>query len=104
MNIRSILTGQSVKPGELEYNWQQFVMDRQEILEEKLDTTEMAAGYRNEDAKLNAILESIEAIVGQENSRDLYDAIIYKQLTATYLHYNKGFLDGIKFATMAGQL
>lgn len=104
MNIRSMITGNTVKPGQFEHSWQHFVIERQEAFEEKLNTTPLSPNYIEEDNKLHDILESIKAVMGEEKFDEVYRAILNKETTVSYLHYNKGFFDGIKFALMAGQL
>jgi len=99
--LKNIISGQTIPVGEFEESWQEFVMERQEALEDKLNTNSLSSEYLKRSSELNGILETIE---NKELTNNIWDAIAGVQSVTTYMHYNKGFLDGIKFAIMAGQL
>jgi len=81
-NLKSIITEQDMRPGELEYSWQEFVGIRQATNNES---------FENIDALL-------EHICDKKLIENIRDAIIDRECKVTYIQYNKGFLDGIKLA------
>lgn len=101
MPIKSIITGQTILAGEFEECWQELVIKRQEALEDELNKNSLSSEYIKRNSKLNGILEKIE---NEELINNIWDAIARIQSVTTYMHYNKGFLDGIKFAMMIEKL
>ena len=99
--MKSKITGRDFQEGEFEANWQQFCGRRQEDLEEKLGSLGGSSEYARMDRLLGEVLGGID---NQEKADEIMGAVIALQANATYAHYNKGFLDGIKFALMAGKL
>jgi hypothetical protein len=93
--IKSIITGQIIPVGEFEEGWQELVLKRQVMIDEKLD----AVGLSSE-----CLVEILEKLGKKELAEDIKEAIFHLQTSATYMQYNKGFLDGIKFTMMANQL
>lgn len=99
--LKNIISGQTIPAGEFEEGWQELVIKRQETLEDKLNNDSLSSEYLKRSSELNRILETLE---NKELINNIWDAIVDIQPVSTYMHYNKGFLDGIKFAMMAGQL
>ena len=99
--MKSKITGRDFQEGEFEANWQQFCGRRQEDLDEKLGGMGTSGEYTRLDYLLGDVLGSLG---NQEKADEIMGAVIALQANATYAHYNKGFLDGIKFALMAGKL
>ncbi len=93
--IKSVITGQMLPVGEFEERWQELVLKRQVMIDEKLD----AVGLSSE-----CLVKMLEKLENKELTEDIKEAIFHLQTSVTYTHYNKGFIDGIKFAMMAGQL
>lgn len=93
--IKSILTGKAIPIGDFEEGWQELVLKRQVMIDEKLDTVGLSS---------ECLVKMLEKSASKEIAEDIEEAIFHIQTSATYMHYNKGFLDGIKFAMMAGQL
>jgi len=84
-NLKNIITGQDMVPGEMEYSWQEFVINRQERIGRKTDSVE----------SLNKIEELLKKI-RDDIASSLMKAIIARECKVTYIHYNRGFLDGLK--------
>ncbi|SFM11644.1 hypothetical protein [Pelosinus propionicus] len=93
--IKSIISGQTIPAGDFEEGWQELVLKRQVMINEKLDAVGLST---------DCLVEMLEKSASKELAEDIKDTIFHLQTSVTYTHYNKGFLDGIKFAMMAGQL
>lgn len=92
--LRSIITSQTIPVGEFEEGWQELVLKRQLMIDEKLDTAGLSSEY---------LVEMLEKLENKELTEDIKEAIFHLRTSVTYTYYNKGFLDGIKFAMMVGQ-
>ena len=101
MPIKSIITGRIIPLGDFEESWQEFAISRQELIEDKLNSEGLSSNYLRGSSKLG---EALEQIKNKELIDEIWEAIWNQQATTTYMHYNKGFLDGIKFAIMAEKL
>ena len=94
--IKSVLTGQWMDKGDALRDWQEFVLMRQEKADEKLEFGNFASEYTTLMNKVDALLE------GQ--AREVSEAVTLLMVTATYMHYNKGFFDGMKIGMVMGNL
>lgn len=101
--IRDKITGKNFFKGDFQHDWQEFVTNRQNGLDEKLNTQHLSSEFFEVDSGLHSLLE--QAANGDEEfiSR-VYAAFSAQQDTVSFMSYNKGFFEGIKFAMMAGQL
>ncbi|BBB91088.1 MAG TPA: hypothetical protein PKA28_11010 [Methylomusa anaerophila] len=94
-NLKNILTGGTMQPGDFEYDWQEFANNRQKLLKEKILTDKLSGEYINCSIVFNEVLEQVD-------NNDLTDLIrnvaITRESIANYIHYNHGFLDGLKLA------
>lgn len=84
--IKNIITNRKMIIGEFEYAWQEFVIGRQEKIEEEI-------------ADSSSLME-IEELLNQINDIKLKNkignTIIASGNKATYTYYNRGLLDGLK--------
>nr|WP_017531589.1 MULTISPECIES: hypothetical protein [Pelosinus] len=98
MNIplRSIVTGQWLDKGDVLHDWQEFVLMRQEKLEGKLQFGNFSSEYTTIMNQVDQLLEGQPEKVSQ--------AVTQLVVTATYMHYNKGFFDGMKIGTAMEKL
>ncbi len=98
MNIplRSIVTGQWMEKGDVLHDWQEFVLMRQEKLEGKLQFGNFSSEYTTIMNQVDQLLEGQPEKVSQ--------AVTQLVVTATYMHYNKGFFDGMKIGTAMEKL
>lgn len=104
MPIKSTFSDKQLTSNEFEYHWQKLSNSRRKTIGEKLEDRGFAPGYNKQTEKLGALTGIIGDTMGEKIVEDLYDAIVDQEHAVTHLHYNKGYLDGIKFALMAGQL
>ncbi len=86
--IRSIVTGQWMEKGDTLLDWQEFVLMRQEKLEEKLQ-------FGNFSSEYTIIMNQVDQLLEGQPEK-VSEAVTQLVVTATYMHYNKGFLDGMK--------
>jgi hypothetical protein len=75
--IKSIITGRDLHPGEFEYHWQEFVIDR--VLKEANDH----------------LLRKIEELLTQIGNDELADKIRNILLDDIYIKYNQGIKEGV---------
>jgi hypothetical protein len=94
--IRSIVTGQWMEKGDVLHDWQEFVLMRQEKLDGKLQFGNFSSEYTT---IMNQVYQLLE---GQPEKVD--EAVTQLVVTATYMHYNKGFLDGMKIGMVMGNV
>ncbi|WP_036680539.1 hypothetical protein [Pelosinus fermentans] len=94
--IRSIVTGQWMEKGDVLHDWQEFVLMRQEKLEGKLQFGNFSSEYTTIMNQVDQLLE------GQPEKVD--EAVTQLVVTTTYMHYNKGFLDGMKIGMVMGNV
>jgi hypothetical protein len=94
--IRSIVTGQWMEKGDALHDWQEFVLMRQEKLDGKLQFGNFSSEYTT---IMNQVYQLLE---GQPEKVD--EAVTQLVVTATYMHYNKGFLDGMKIGMVMGNV
>lgn len=94
--IKSMLTGQWMDKGDALRDWQEFVLMRQEKADEKLQFGNFASEYTRLMEQVDALLE------GQAG--EVSEAVTLLIVTATYMHYNKGFFDGMKIGMVMGTL
>lgn len=104
MPTRSMLSDKKINSNEFEYHWQKLSGSRQIDLADKLQDASFSRGYDKKSSHLSDLIETVGATMGDKMIQDLYDAIGDQEHTVAYLHYNKGYLDGIKFFLIAGQL
>ncbi|CUH97387.1 hypothetical protein P22_3515 [Propionispora sp. 2/2-37] len=104
MPVRSRLSGRTIKYDDFEYQWQQFCLSRQEVLEEKLVERAFLPQTAEVEDEVYGLLEKVETTMGDSIVNELGTAITNQQNTLTYIYYNKGYFDGIKYALMAGKL
>lgn len=104
MPVRSRLSGRTIKYDDFEYQWQQFCLSRQEVLEEKLVERAFLPQTAEVEDEVYGLLEKVETTMGDSIVNELGSAITNQQNTLTYIYYNKGYFDGIKYVLMAGQL
>ena len=94
--IRSIVTGQWMDKDDVLHDWQEFVLMRQEKLDGKLQFGNFSSEYTT---IMNQVYQLLE---GQPEKVD--EAVTQLVVTATYMHYNKGFLDGMKIGMVMGNV
>lgn len=97
--IRSVISDKEIDTKSFEARWQEFVLHRQEAIK-----TSNSLGCVQADGELRALLNVVSEKMDKELVRDLDEAVTNFKIASTYLHYNKGYLDGIKFALMAEDL
>jgi hypothetical protein len=86
VSIKSMINGRDLYHGELEYDWQKFIIGRQEKIEEKIDSIESFN-------KIEKLLEQIN----DDIAGDIREAIISRECKVTYIYYNRGFLDCLNY-------
>lgn len=96
----SMISGNEIDSKSFEGHWQEFILQRQEIIE----LSDPPNGYVQAKKELCTLLDSISERMDKKLVRDLDEVVTNLEIAATYLHYNKGYLDGIKFALMVGKL
>lgn len=104
MPTESMFSNNMMNSDEFEYQWQKLSSSRRSDLRAKLEYRDFSPAYECKAIKLSDLVEKIGATMGNEMIKELYDAIDEQEEVLTHLNYNKGYLDGIKFALMAGQL
>lgn len=92
--IKNIITGENMQYGELEYDWQEFVLNRQENIEQKTDTSN----------SFKAVEKLLEQIDNNELAGSVRDAVINRECDVIYINYSRGFKEGLKVALMLGEL
>lgn len=96
MPIKSMLTGEWMDNADVLRDWQEFIFMRQEKAEEKLEFAGFSSAYTEMMEQVDQLLE------GQpEKVREAVTSLI---VTVTYMHYNKGFFDGMKIGSVMGTL
>lgn len=103
MPLKSVITNKTLRHEELEYHWQEFALDRQSLVRDKREEMSNYPGYIHVTEKLYDLLDKVKDTMGEKMFDNLQEAITDREVVVTYLHYNKGFFDGIKFAMMMGQ-
>ena len=101
--IKDKITGKDLLKGDFQHDWQEFVSSRQSDLDEKLNTKGVSSEFFEVDSRLHVLLEQVTN-GDNELLHRIYADVFAQQDTVSYASYNKGFLEGIKFAMMAGQL
>ncbi len=104
MPVKSKLSGKTIKYDDFEYQWQQFCLSRQKVLEEKLVERAFLPETSEVEDAVYGLLEKVETTMGDSIVNELGTAITNQQNTLTYIYYNKGYFDGLKYALMAGNL
>ena len=104
MPMKSVFSDKELNSSEFEYHWQKLSNSRRRTLNDKLQDKGFAPGHDKQAEKLGALTGLIGDTMGEKIVEDLYDAIVDQEHAVTHLHYNKGYLDGIKFSLMMGQL
>jgi len=104
MPVKSKLSGKTIKYDDFEYQWQQFCLSRQKVLEEKLVERAFLPETSDVEDAVYGLLEKVETMMGDSIVNELGTAITNQQNTLTYIYYNKGYFDGLKYALMAGNL
>lgn len=94
--VRSVVTGQWLEKSDALRDWQEFVFMRQEKIEEKLEFGELSSEYTTIMNQVDQLLEGQPEKVSK--------AVTHLVVTATYMHYNKGFFDGMKIGTAMEKL
>lgn len=88
--IKNIITDEEMLVGEFKFDWQKLIISRQEQIEQKLS---LSKKYSEANNDLTKLLKE----VGNEILADkIRSATITKECTSTYLHYNYGFIEGLK--------
>lgn len=90
------MTGQQMDEGDALKNWQEFVITRQDQLEDKLQFGALSSEHVNIMNQLDELLK--------EQKGEVSDTVARLIMSATYIHYNKGFFDGMKIAMIMGNL
>jgi hypothetical protein len=90
------MTGQQMDEGDALKNWQEFVITRQDQLEDKLQFGALSSEHVNLMNQLDELLK--------EQKGEVSDTVTRLIMSATYIHYNKGFFDGMKIAMIMGNL
>ena len=86
--MKNIITGQDMNYGEFEYDWQQFIFNRQD---EKTTSGE----YLKAENDLEKLLQQI----GDKGLADkIRDTAIDMECVSKYESYSQGLFDGIKLA------
>jgi len=94
--IKSMLTGQWMDKGDALRDWQEFVLMRQEKADDKLQFGDFSSEY-------TTIMEQVDALLEGQGG-EVSEAVTLLIVTATYMHYNKGFFDGMKIGMVMGNL
>jgi hypothetical protein len=98
--MRNVITGENMdKENPLEA-WQEFVLVRQEMIDCKLEYRKLSSEYLQANDQIQELLKGLP----EEQATGISDAIMDLTSTATYIHYNKGFFDGLKIAMVLGNL
>jgi hypothetical protein len=96
LSSKNIITGQDMDEKDVIKNWQEFVVTRQEHLENKLQFGELSSEQIN-------ILNQLDELLKDQEGK-VIDTVTKLMMSATYMHYNKGFFDGMKIAITMGNL
>jgi hypothetical protein len=91
-SIKSIIDGRDLYPGEFEYRWQEFVVSRQEKIEEETNNSSLLI-------EINKLLDQIN---DKKLRNEIGNIIIARENKATYILYNRGIFTGIKLALSFG--
>jgi ElaB/YqjD/DUF883 family membrane-anchored ribosome-binding protein len=94
--IRSMITGQWMDKGDALRDWQEFIFMRQEKIEKKLQVSDLSSEYTRLMEQVDQLLE------GQPEK--VSEAVTELIVSTTYMHYNKGFFDGMKIGMVMGNL
>ncbi|WP_352230860.1 hypothetical protein [Pelosinus sp. IPA-1] len=94
--IKSMLTGQWMEKGDALRDWQEFIFMRQEKAEGKLQFGAFSSEY-------TTIMEQVDQLLEGQPGK-VSEAVTQLVVTATYMHYNKGFFDGMKIGMVMGNL
>jgi hypothetical protein len=87
-NIRSIVSNKEIQQSNLEYAWQEFVLERQESLCSKMD-----------DEKTNINIKKLLNMIDDKKIvNQLNEEITKRESNIVYINYNRGFIDGIRTA------
>lgn len=100
MLIKNMITGEYMDKENLLRAWQEFIFARQDTIEQKLASGELSSKHSNVNQQIEELLEGLSA----EQAAAISDAITELSVTSTYIHYNKGFFDGLKIAMVMGNL
>ncbi|MCC5465402.1 hypothetical protein [Pelosinus baikalensis] len=93
--IRSMITGQWMDKGDALRDWQEFIFMRQEKIEKKLQDGDLSEYTR--------LMEQVDQLL-EGQSEKVSEAVTELIVSATYMHYNKGFFDGMKIGMVMGNL
>lgn len=94
--IRSMITGQWMDKGDALRDWQEFIFMRQEKIETKLQSGDLSSEYTR-------IMEQVDQLLAGQPEK-VSDTLIELIGSITYMHYNKGFFDGMKIGMVMGNL
>lgn len=94
--IKSMLTGQWMDRGDALRDWQEFIFMRQEKVEGKLQFGAFSSEY-------TTIMDQVDKLLEGQPGK-VSEAVTQLVVTATYMHYNKGFFDGMKIGMVMGSL
>lgn len=100
MLIKNMITGEYMDKENLLRAWQEFIFARQDTIEQKLAFEELSSKYSYANHRIEELLKNLS----EEQAAAISDAITELTVTATYMHYNKGFFDGLKVALVMGNL
>jgi len=94
--IKSMLTGRWMDKGDALRDWQEFILMRQDKADEKLQ-------FGNFSSEYTRLMEQVDLLL-EGQAEEVSEAITLMMVTATYMHYNKGFFDGMKIGMVMGNL
>jgi hypothetical protein len=87
-----MIDGRDMYPGELEYDWQEYVIARQEEIEKEVANSSSLI-----------IDELLDQINDKKLRNKIESAIIANENRATYISYNRGIFNGIKRAILLSE-
>ena len=82
--------------GDVMTTWQEFVIARQETIEKRIELGEFTSEYVTLMNQLDELLK--------DKDESAIDKVTRLVVIASYIHYNKGFFDGMKIALTMGNL
>lgn len=97
---RSLVDGRMMADGCLEQEWQEFVLDRQNNIDCKLEYQHFSGEY----VRLSEELKKLLANFSEQQMEKINETILAYTSVATYMHYNKGFYDGARMMILLSRL
>lgn len=96
---REIMSGKSISDECVERGWQEFVLTRQSGIDRKMEYDAISSEYGKVDQKIKSLLSDLS----KEKREELNDSIMVITSLVSYMHYNKGFFDGVKITMLMGE-